>query len=441
MTMRKNRLPYGAALLSFLALFASASCTNDSDEGADGRLRVGFARVDVTPDVPVKLAGYGTFFGSEENCRWSTGVHDPLYAQAVAVDDPGGAAPVILVILDVIGLIVGDIDMIRAGIADAVGIEERSVVVASTHTHHSHDTIGLWGVLLPPVTGRQEEVVQQTLTGAIRAGIEAWDARVPATLEFGVGVETGLHENIIYEDPERTIDDTMTLVAAHDQEGGLLGTIMNWACHPTIMGQESTLISSDFAGAYYRIMGEDLGGVHLYVNGVIGAMVQPVINWLPPEPESWDEVDRAGRILADDAQALLAGATPIEGPVVGFLENRSGPVRLWNPLYMIIARLGLMDIETPHLGGTAETFITTFSLGPVLFGTLPGEFVPDYGHDLRDIMGGEAQVLVGIGMDYLGYVLTPRQFRNAAYTYERMICVGPRTGEQVLDIYEGVYGK
>ena len=432
-------------MLAALLLCALGACSHgggdrdrhDPAELAEGKIRVGFARVDVTPEVPVKLAGYGTFFFSEDNCRWSTGVHDPLFASAVAFDDPDGAAPVILIVLDLVGLMAGDIASIQQGIADALGIGERSVVVASTHTHHSPDTIGLWGIIIPPVSGRQEDVVQRILSGAVQAGIYAWNSRVPATLEWAVGEEADLHENIIFDDPARTIDDTMTLLAAYDEEQRLLGTLMNWACHPTVMGQKSTLISSDFAGAYYRLMGEEMEGTHIYVNGLLGAMIQPVPRWL--NPDAWDEVDRVGRGLADDAQSLLAVAGRIDDPAIRFLEIREVPVRQENPLFILAESLGLIDREVPPLGEYAYIPMTTFAIGPVTFGTLPGEFVPDYSAILRNIMGGDAQVLIGLGMDWFGYALTPRQARDAAYLYERSLCPGPNTGEALVAVYREFY--
>jgi len=433
----KHILPVVLWLFVIVACSGGDGDRHDPADLAEGKIRVGFARVDVTPEVPVKLAGYGTFFFSEDECRWSTGIHDPLFASAVAFDDPDGAAPVILVVLDLVGLMVDDIATIQRGIADALGVGERSVVVASTHAHHGPDTIGLWGVIVPPISGRQEEVVQRILSGAVQAGIYAWNSRVPATLEYAVGEEADLHENIIFDDPHRTIDDTMTLLAAYDEERRLLGTLMNWACHPTIMGQNSTLVSSDFAGAYYRIMGEELEGTHIYVNGTLGAMIQPVHRWLGPD--AWDEVDRVGRGLADDARSLLTGATRVDDPGIRFLETRDVPVRMWNLQYVLAAALGLIDREMPPLGGYTSSPMTTFAIGPVTFGTLPGEFVPDYSAILRNIMGGDAQILIGLGMDWFGYALTPRQAMDEAYLYERSLCPGPGAGEALAAAYRDVY--
>ncbi|MBZ0272697.1 neutral/alkaline non-lysosomal ceramidase N-terminal domain-containing protein [bacterium] len=411
---------------------------NDDDTGDDDidpRFKAGFAEVDITPVEPVKMAGYGTFFLSEDNCRWSTGVHDPLYARAVAFDDPTGGGPVLLVVLDLVGLVKNDVDIIAEDIAEATGLSPDNVIVASTHTHHGPDTIGIWGVLIPPISGRQAAVIESILTGAVEAGAAAWDARVPASFAFAAGEEAALHKNII-DDPDKTIDDTMTALFAYDEGGAMLGSVMNWAAHPTVMGEENTLVSADFPGVYSREMAEDFGGVHVFVNGLLGAMIQPDPRWV--DADEWDEVETVGATLADDVGALLAVAEPIENPSIDFLANVTLESTLVNPVFALAGKLGLIARDIPPLGGTAYARISAFNVGPVVFGTLPGEYVPNYSGPLRTGMGGEAQMLIGLGQDWLGYILTPDQFATAPYAYETVLCPNPNIGDLTAAIYEQI---
>jgi len=408
---------------------------DDDDDTVSEVFRAGFAQVDITPSVSVKLAGYDMFFLAERFCRWSTAVHDPLYAHAVAFDDPDGAAPVVFIVADLIGLFVNDIEIVQQGVAAATGLAPENVLVAATHTHHGPDTIGIWGVIIPPISGRQEKVIDAMLAGMIEAGVQAWVAREEATLAYAVGLEADLHKNTI-DDPNRTIDDTMTVLAAYDADGNMLGTLTNWGAHPTVMGQDSTVISSDFAGVLYRLLGEELGGVHLFVNALVGAMIQPEPNWV--DPDEWDEVEAVGRGLADDVHALLAEATPIDEPTIDFFASRACGVTLINPIFTLAGSLGLIARDLPALGETAWLNISSFNVGPVVFGTLPGELVPDYSTPLREAMDGEAQMLIGLGQDWVGYVLTPDQFASLPYWYESILCPNPQTGERIVATYEEI---
>jgi len=431
-------------LLSALSLCAACHSGSDHGHPAADAFNVGFARIDITPEVDVMLAGYDVGFFSYDNCRWSTGVHDPLYAHAVAFDDPLDGKAVILVVLDNVGTITNEIVEIQVGIAGALGIAEESVVVSSTHTHHGPDTIGLWGVVIPPMTGRQEDVIDRMVAGAIRAGIEAWEARVPARLEYAVGEESRYHFNKIFGDPDRTIDSTLTLVAAYDRKDRLLGSVLNWAAHPTLLAGGNTLISSDYPGAYYKHMDEALDGIHMFVNGAVGASIQALaveagrLKWLFGSA-TWEDWDDFGIALMTDALGIMEEAVPIEDPTIRLLESREVSVIVENYVFWLAAVVKLIPREVPPVGDYGTTFMTTFAIGPVTFGTIPGEYVPDYSFAIRDVMGGEAQVIIGLGMDWIGYAITPEQYGKPAYLYETFLCGSRWAGEELMTVYHEVW--
>ena len=431
-------------LLFCLCLFGACHSSSDDVPPAADTFMAGFAKVDITPEVDVMLAGYDVGFFSYDNCRWSTGVHDPLYAHAVAFDDPAGGKAVILVVLDNVGTITNEVVEIQAGIAGALGIAEESVVVSSTHTHHGPDTIGLWGVVLPPMTGRQEDVIDRMVAGAVRAGIDAWEARVPARLEYAVGEEPRYHFNKIFGDPDRTIDSTMTLLAAYDKEDRLLGSVLNWAAHPTLLPGGNTLISSDYPGAYYKHMDEALDGIHMFVNGAVGASIQALaveagrLKWLFGST-AWEDWDDFGIALMADALLLMAGAVSIEDPTIRLLESREVHALVENYIFWLAAATELIPREVPPVGEYGTTFMTTFAIGPVTFGTMPGEYVPDYSFAIRDVMGGGAQVIIGLGMDWIGYAITPEQYGKPIYLYETLLCGSRWAGEELMAVYHEIW--
>jgi len=99
-------------------------------------MKVGYAQQIITPslDRPVFLAGFG------QNRRAQT-VHDDLYARALALQS--GADTLVLCALDLIGFFRQDIlEVVRDVNRQGAGLQ---VIIASTHTHHGPDTLGLWG--------------------------------------------------------------------------------------------------------------------------------------------------------------------------------------------------------------------------------------------------------------------------------------------------------
>jgi len=418
------------------------SAGDDDDDTPDsGEFQVGFSRVDVSPEWSVKMGGYGTYFLSENMCRWSTGIHDPIYATAIAFENPG-QQPVILIHFDVVGLILPDIQLIGQGIADALKIDANRTVVAASHSHGSPDTIGIWGVMLPPISGRDEDYMTFLIQKGIEAGVQAYQARVPATLRVTTGIEDQMHENtqdVI--DKNAVTDDTMTLLAAYDKDSKLIGTLMSWGCHPMVIGRDNTEITSDFLGPYYKFMDEELGGINMFVNTSLGAAVHPTNPYDPYDERTggnWEDLDNFGRVLADDAQSLLEDTTPLIGTEI-HLDTRTVYGELKNPFFALMGVLNIIPREIPALGEVGESTMTAFSVGGLRFGTAPGELVPNIGLDLRGVMGGQHQFLITLGMDWMGYIMTPEQYRNLLYIYFSILAVGPEMGNLLSDTYLDVW--
>ena len=419
--------------------------TADDDDDSEEPFKVGFARSDISPDHSVILAGYGLSFLSDAFCRWSEGVHDPIYATAVAFEHPD-SQPVILIHLDVVGAIITDIERIQEQIAQSLGTTPERVLVAASHSHGTPDAVGIWGVLIPPRSGRDDEFIEGMIDGAVQAGIAAYENRMPATLAAAAGIEADMHYNPQHKvDHDAITDDNMTLLAAYDYDGNLIGTLMSWGCHPMVMGPQNKMITADYIGPYYRMMDEELGGINMYVNSSLGATVHPQnpFDPFPMEGNSWgtwEDLDNFGRVLADDAQALIADAQPLQDYSV-HLISKTVSGKLENPLFALAGQLDLIPRDMPPLGEYGDTTMSAFSIGPVRFATVPGELVPDLGLQCREIMGGEYQFLITLGMDWLGYIMTEEQYRSIFYIYFSILSVGPTMGDVVTSEFELTFAQ
>ena len=89
-------------------------------------MKAGFAETVITPpDGRCVLAGY---FG-----RWSTGVHDDLYASAVSFQD--GDTKAVLIGFDLIGMHADLISKLKESIQEAVSVDRNRILFTCTHTH------------------------------------------------------------------------------------------------------------------------------------------------------------------------------------------------------------------------------------------------------------------------------------------------------------------
>src|SRR5256885_885618 len=110
------------------ALTLAATRTTPPTRAQEGDWKIGFARVKITPQQPVFMAGYAARNKPYEQ------VHDDLYAKALVLEDKSGARGV-LITSDLIGFPAEIATPVRQRIADKTGAKATAVIINSSHTH------------------------------------------------------------------------------------------------------------------------------------------------------------------------------------------------------------------------------------------------------------------------------------------------------------------
>ena len=121
-----------------------------------GAWRVGASKADITPTQwPVAEAAYGIG-------RLAVGAAHPFYARAIAIQSCTNGQTIVLAAIDSQGYFAGYKEdppstsltapstgygtaAIRQIVAQDTGLPSADVLVASTHTHNSPDSVGVWG--------------------------------------------------------------------------------------------------------------------------------------------------------------------------------------------------------------------------------------------------------------------------------------------------------
>ncbi|MCB1154306.1 hypothetical protein KDL45_11705 [bacterium] len=400
----------------------------------------GAARLEITPRAPVIMGGYGVCFLDYNSCRWSVGVHDPLYATALYLGT--GPERLLLIHADLVGLTSSDINLIRKAVAERVPVPYQNIVIASSHTHHGPDTIGLWGSIIPPTTGRNGEYIPFMRARMAAAGVQAFNARLPARLSYTVATQSELHRNEKEDvDPDAVVDDTLTLLKIEDKNGQVIATLTNWGCHPTTGRQRNHRISADWVGGFYKAMRRRAPGLAMFVNGAIGASIQPNHKWeghpgYDAGPLAF--ADAMGAALADQVIGLMDHTTPISPDATLRVHSGHATATMTNSLYRFGSHVGILDLPVPKVGDSFTAPFTAATLGPIRLGTVPGEITPVFGNQIRDILGGDAQIIVGLAQEYTGYIITPEQYDDPRYSYEKMLCISPTFGEAIVDGYSKI---
>ncbi|WP_337175058.1 PVC-type heme-binding CxxCH protein [Paludisphaera sp.] len=303
-----NRFPrFGVRLAAGLALACSAGLVPSRSQEVD----VGVARVDVSPDGPIRLHGY--LARSTE----STEVGNPIFAKALAIgsDEQG---PAILVSVDSLGVSAALADEISARLEEKAGIPRERFAVGASHTHSAPLLTGvapnIFGQPIPPDQQARIDAYTRAFVDKLeKVCLEALADRAPAKLSWAQG-KVGFAAN------RRTaggpVDHALPVLKVESPDGKVRAILTNYACHCTTIDPAENKADGDWAGAAQRgIEADNPGCVALTVVGC-GADSNP-----NPRRNSAD-AETHGRALADEVARLMRGPwKPLVGPPSAAMER------------------------------------------------------------------------------------------------------------------------
>jgi hypothetical protein len=263
-------------------------------------LLAGAAAVDISPTGPVALFGYPHVE------RTATGVHDPLLASALYLNDGPQAA--VLIALDLLMLDVPVTRSMRRAVSERLGLAEQQVFINCTHTHSGPVTSRLlaWAddpTIPGPDADYLQWITEQVVLSATRAAAEAQAAEMAWTSADARGVGGNRHASDGPTDPEAGI-----LFVRRAGGGPAVAVTVIYGMHPTVLHEDSRLVSADFPNYLRQELRERFGPslVVLYQMGPSG-------NQSPRffvTGQTFSEAERLGRMLGKAVAGGLEKLTP-----------------------------------------------------------------------------------------------------------------------------------
>lgn len=454
--------------------------------GSDAGLEAGFAVRSIVPPPYLMGQVYSVAGG-----KHPTTVLDPIEARAVSLRS--GTSFLAMVSLDLLGLFYDDITLIRDGVRAQLG-NHVQVIVSSTHSHSSIDTLGIYGPNVA-TTGLNDEYQAFLRAQAVDAAVAAARAAEPATIRVGrLDAPAGYNE---FDRNRHTgsFDDGVTAIR-FDGASGALGTIVNWASHPELIEPDanndpdiargSVVISSDYVHTLRTTVEAGGGGTTVFVNGPNGAVTAlalPIVDPATDEPFPERSVAKArhvGTMIGRTALAAL-DAADAERVTDAALRVTARPFTLEvdNQFILALRAAGVLrrkvyvaGIEAPF-GREVQTEMVRVQLGPIDFMTVPGELQPDLytggylpeaeqaNPDVPDEkpiasqMNGRFHFLVGLGQDELGYFVAANDYtwpsfypvysngedRNGVEHYQETLSLGRDTARRISQIASMLLGS
>lgn len=449
-------------------------------QGSETQLQVGFAEVDITPqltgDRPVWLAGYG------QN-RAATGIHDPIFARAVVLEDKSaeeGHRKIALVSLDLIGLQRPAVQLIRSRVE---GFDY--VVVCSTHNHEGPDVIGIYGPSSVQ-SGVDSDYIDLVVDRSAKAIRTAEENSQTVCAELGTASDESLLSDSRLPKAKDGVLRVLKFLRKDNQK--LVGILVQWNCHPETMGSQNKLITADFVGSTVEYLKKKYRVPVVYFTGPVGGLMAPPYEDF--KDDNGTELDlgdfrfrqsygvRVGRL----AESAMAECKPIELTPM-YVAARPIVVPVANPLYHLAWALGVVDREGrswagspeklgPVLGSeipkslviALETEVACLRLGQLRVVCIPGEIYPeliygkyqdpvDPGADFPDVtlekplvelLPDDRFLVFGLANDEIGYIIPKRQwdekpphaYGRDAPQYGEGNSVGPATAPIIMKSLE-----
>jgi hypothetical protein len=201
----------------------------------------------------------------------------------------------------------------RERIAAAIGIQPDHVMVAATHTHSGPVTIATVPSAADPVVPPVDQAyLARVEDGIVATVVSAHGARRPAELGFAVADGTGIGTN--RHRPTGPCDLRVPVLLARETgTRRAIALLQLCAMHPTVLHEDSTLISGDFPGLARQVLQQRVLHAQcpvLHLTGAAGNQSPRHVT----RANTFAEAARIGRLLADAVGRAVAGAAFDESP-------------------------------------------------------------------------------------------------------------------------------
>ena len=398
--------------LLLLLLFLTVSVFN-----ASAAFRAGIAIRKVTPDPLLPVSG-GVGPGHP-----STRKEGDLTVRALVLDQDG--TRVAIVSADFLGFPATLGNRVRAAVKSVPG---SNIMIGATHTHSAPDCYGFpdgkGGTASDP---KYLDLVCTRMAEAIN---EAVANLQPARLKIATGEAKGKIAYNYYA--EQLYDPRCNVIQALDASGKPFATLVNYAVHPEVLGNDLGICSPDLIGPLYDRITAQGGGTGIFMNSAQGGMVT-ADNRRPQngESRSWEECQRIGGLLADEALRIVHDAPEQASPKL-FCAARPLSFPVESPLMRTLLK------ELPGASVASEGKLTTqmnlINVGTAQILTIPGEALPNIGYYLKRKMHGQQNLLFGLTNDAFGYILTKEDYASfKRYDYVSRTSLGEHTGEILVN--------
>ncbi len=388
--------------------------------------KIGIASIDITPQEPVWLTGYGS------RDHKSEGVYQLLTTGAISIAD--GADEVLILTADLIGYDLAYAAAAKSRIAESTGLLPHQIVLTATHTHCApfFYPMAMPGEVEAGYAEFLEDRLVQVAVSAKNRQIEGEVAFSRGTSEFGVNRRLPDGEGGVRfaPNPDGPMDRNLDTLWFRNAEGQPIGSLTIFGCHPTSRG--GYLIGGDYPSFLCRALSAQTEAPAFFATGCAGN-IRP---WFKGENNgfntpSLEELEAASGKIANEVIQSQQNSIPVnaeelcvtsefhhlpyadlpdDATLCDQAENHTNPlVKYWASEMLKLFEVGGLPSSCPQ-----EIQMVQFNEGlRAVF--LGGEVLTEIGMHIKNALQPATTITVAYSNGLIAYVPSKKTYDLGGY--------------------------
>ncbi|WP_025763123.1 neutral/alkaline non-lysosomal ceramidase N-terminal domain-containing protein [Dyadobacter tibetensis] len=390
-----------------------------------GDLRMGWAKVNITPDVPMSMAGYGNRRGKP-----FIAVHDSVFIRTMVIDN--GSTRV--------ALVTGDLLLIPPTVSEAVkeklkgktlGFEQ--IFFGATHTHNS---VGGWGTGISGLffSGKFDQAIVDRLSEAIIRSIELAQSDLsPSQIRYSEAIDTtDIRNRLVGEKGEVDPEIRSVIVTRADGRRAILSS---YAAHSTILQSKNMVLSRDYPGVLVDSLENGHYDFAMYMAGAVGSMG-------PIEMGANDDEEMKNQAYGVQSAILAADTLTASYDLVP-IKSLTLPLPMREPSPRLTMGLVLRPWAFKKAFGDFPIFVKALRIGNILMVGMPCDFSGELvaGLDAYAKTKGLNLIVTSFNGGYIGYITHDKYFNLDLYETKTMSWYGPYNGAYLQEVIKDIIDK
>jgi len=259
-------------------------------------LKAGVSIVDISPGRGIELAGYPHF------PRYNTGIHDPLYASCIFLDDD--ITKLAIVCMDIVMYSKTYVKSVRTKVSEQTEIPSENIMISCSHTHSGPWASGRLDLEafkkgLKPDENYIKELEDKIVSLIVKAYENTFEAKIGIDKGY-CGKEEGIGGN--RRDSKGVADPEVWVVGIKDIKDNWKACLVKYSLHPTVIHEESTVVTADYPGYIRKYLGKTKSGtITLFAQGTSGNQSTRYFR----SGQTFEESKRIGYAIGKEADRVL----------------------------------------------------------------------------------------------------------------------------------------